>query len=108
VASLLSCIRIGGESPAATVQLTFDTVRRDRQERVYIMDEKDAQVISSCISYMPRLLLPFAVYFRPTLLMCDLHSRPDIHSFIHSFIQSCFHSFIHSFIHLFFCLTTGP
>lgn len=46
MASLLSCIRIDGESPAATVQLTFDTVRRDRQERVYIMDEKDAQVIS--------------------------------------------------------------
>lgn len=45
MASLLSCIRMGGESPAARVQLTFDTVRRDRQERVYIMDEKDAQVI---------------------------------------------------------------
>jgi hypothetical protein len=46
MSSLLSCIRMGGETPA-TVQLTFDTVRRDRQERVYIMDEKDAQVISS-------------------------------------------------------------
>jgi hypothetical protein len=44
MASLLSCTRIRGESPTATVQLTFDTVRRDRQERVYVMDQKDAQV----------------------------------------------------------------
>ena len=62
MASLLSCIRIDGESPAATVLLTFDTVRRDRQERVYIMDEKDAQVISLCNIYIPCSLLPFAVY----------------------------------------------
>lgn len=46
MASLLTCTRTGGQTPAATVQLTFDTVRRNRQERVYIMDEKDAQVIS--------------------------------------------------------------
>jgi len=44
---------MGGETPA-TVQLTFDTVRRDRQERVYIMDEKDAQVISSWIIFVPK------------------------------------------------------
>ncbi|KDR23218.1 serine/threonine-protein kinase 11-interacting protein [Zootermopsis nevadensis] len=43
MASLLTCTRTGGQTPAATVQLTFDTVRRNRQERVYIMDEKDAQ-----------------------------------------------------------------
>jgi hypothetical protein len=63
MASLLSCIRIDGESPAARVLLTFDTVRRDRQERMYIMDEKDAQVISPCNIYIPCLLLPFAMYF---------------------------------------------
>jgi hypothetical protein len=65
MASLLSCIRIDGESPAATVLLTFDTVRRDRQERVYIMDEKDAQVISPCNIYIPCVLLSFAIYFTP-------------------------------------------
>ncbi|PNF20932.1 hypothetical protein B7P43_G10561 [Cryptotermes secundus] len=43
MASLLSCNRIRGEGPTATVHLTFDTVRRDRQERVYVMEEKDAQ-----------------------------------------------------------------
>jgi len=68
MASLLSCIRIDGESPAATVQLTFDTVRRDRQERVYIMDEKDAQVISLCNIYIPCLLLPFTMYFAPVFI----------------------------------------
>lgn len=46
LASLLSCTRTGGQTPGATVQLTFDTVRRNRQERVYTMDEKDAQVHS--------------------------------------------------------------
>lgn len=68
MASLLSCIRLGGESSAATVLLTFDTVRRDRQERLYIMDEKDAQVISPCSIYMPFLLLPFAMYFTPVFI----------------------------------------
>lgn len=55
--SLLSCNRIRGEGPTATVHLTFDTVRRDRQERVYVMEEKDAQVINSSIIYIPCLLL---------------------------------------------------
>lgn len=68
MASLLSCIRTDGESPAATVLLTFDTVRRDRQERVYIMDEKDAQVINPCNIYIPCLLLPFAIYFIPVFI----------------------------------------
>jgi len=65
MASLLSCIRIDGEPPAATVLLTFDTIRRDRQEREYIMDEKDAQVISLCNIYIPCLVLPFAIYLTP-------------------------------------------
>lgn len=68
MASLLSCVRIDGESPAATVLLTFDTVRRERQERVYIMDEKDAQVISPCSIYIACLLLPFAIYFTPVFI----------------------------------------
>lgn len=53
MASLLSCTRTGRQTSAATVQLTFDTVRRNRQERVYIMDEKDAQVVSPSIISCP-------------------------------------------------------
>jgi hypothetical protein len=58
MASLLSCTRIRGESPTATVQLTFDTVRRDHQERVYVMDEKDAQV-----NKLPLELFTFLVFY---------------------------------------------
>ncbi|PSN37569.1 hypothetical protein C0J52_12646 [Blattella germanica] len=43
VDSLLSCIKAGVENSAIVVQLTFDTIRRDRQERLYIMEEEDAQ-----------------------------------------------------------------
>jgi len=81
MASLLSCIRIDGESPSATVLLTFDTVRRDRQKRVYIMDEKDAQVIS--VQHLHTLFtVAFCHIFNTSfLLMCDLHSHPDINAF---------------------------
>ncbi|XP_069674529.1 serine/threonine-protein kinase 11-interacting protein isoform X2 [Periplaneta americana] len=43
MSSLLSCVQIGSENQTSSVQLTFDTVRRDRQERIYILDRKDAQ-----------------------------------------------------------------
>ncbi|KAJ9593403.1 hypothetical protein L9F63_015029, partial [Diploptera punctata] len=48
--SLMSCVRTGKEHDNAIVQLTFDTIRRDRQERTYIMDENDAQRLVRMLS----------------------------------------------------------
>jgi hypothetical protein len=62
MASLLSCTRTGGETPTATVQLTFDTVRCSRQERVYVMDEKDAQVVIQSLHHL-NTIFTVAVYF---------------------------------------------
>ncbi|XP_067012094.2 serine/threonine-protein kinase 11-interacting protein isoform X2 [Anabrus simplex] len=39
--TLLSCLRVC--NCPVTVQLTFDTIRRDRQEREYIMEDEEAQ-----------------------------------------------------------------
>lgn len=43
VASIQSCVKIS--SDPATVQLTFDTVRKDRQERTYILEYADGQAL---------------------------------------------------------------
>ncbi|XP_063216665.1 serine/threonine-protein kinase 11-interacting protein isoform X2 [Bacillus rossius redtenbacheri] len=46
--TLLSCTKTSNDP--VTVQLTFDTVRRDRQERLYIMDEEDAEQLMRALS----------------------------------------------------------
>lgn len=42
IASILSCVKV--RSNPFAVQLTFDTVCKDRQERTYILEHADGQV----------------------------------------------------------------